>query len=526
MSTLEHVTTDEVADVIRLLPQKSSPLDVMPVSLLKLSADIMAPLIARLANLSFKDGVFPSRYKGARVTPLLKKPSLPPQDPANYRPISNLCTFSKILEKLFLFRLQPHVMKSANYCKFQSAYRKGYSTETALLRVVNDIQRAAGNGRCTALLALDISAAFDAVDHATLIDRALNVFGVHDVALDWLRSFVTERTQQIAVGSEKSAVFECSSGVPQGSVLGPLLFGMYVSPIGDVISQHNVEYHQYADDMQLYVSLSPADFGDLSTIESCASDVSRWFVENALLLNPTKTEAVIFGTSQRLSQVNRPQGVRVAGADVQFADYVKLLGVTLDSTLSFDKHVIEVTRSCHYHIRALRHIRPLLTLDTAKAMAVAIVGSRLDYCNSVLYGMSQANINRLQRVQNILARVVARAPWTVSSLDIRRDLHWLPVSHRINFKLCLLTWKTLHTARPPYLSELITHYLPPRALRSSNTNLLARPTGITSNFTSRAFSVSAPSTWNSLPTHIRSLDKLSTFKRQLKSHLFQSAFAA
>jgi len=94
------------------------------------------------------------------------------------------------------------------------------------------------------------------------------------------------------------------------------------------------------------------------------------------------------------------------------------------------------------------------------------------------------------------------------------------------FKLCLLTWKTLHTARPPYLSELITHYLPPRALRSSNTNLLARPTGITSNFTSRAFSVSTPSTWNSLPTHIRSLDKLSTFKHQLKSHLFQSAFAA
>ena len=157
---------------------------------------------------------------------------------------------------------------------------------------------------------------------------------------------------------------------------------------------------------------------------------------------------------------------------------------------------------------------------------VSTLSQDRDMKNCVLYGMSQANINRLQRVQNILARVVARAPWTVSSPDIRRDLHWLPVSHRINFKLWLLTWKTLHTARPPYLSELITHYLPPRALCSSNTNLLARPTGITSNFTARAFSVSAPSTWNSLPTHIHSLDKLSTFKRQLKSHLFQSAFAA
>ena len=113
--------------------------------------------------------------------------------------------------------------------------------------------------------------------------------------------------------------------------------------------------------------------------------MSRWFIDNVLLLmNPTKTEAVVFDTSQRLSQVNKSQGVWVAGAHVQFTDAVKLLGVTLDSTLTFDKHTIDVTRSCHYHIRAMRHIRPLLTLDAAKAMAVSIVGCRLDYCNSMV----------------------------------------------------------------------------------------------------------------------------------------------
>jgi len=191
---MKYVTTDEVADIIQLPPQKSSPVDIMPVSLLKLSADFIVPLIARLANLSFKDGVFPTRYKGTGVTPLLKKPSLSSQDPANCRPISNHCTFSKTLEKLFLSRLQPYIMKSLNYFKFQSAYRKGYSTETSLLRVINDIQRAVGNGRCTALLALNISAAFDAVDHATLIDRAHNVFSIHEGVLDWLRSFVTKST--------------------------------------------------------------------------------------------------------------------------------------------------------------------------------------------------------------------------------------------------------------------------------------------------------------------------------------------
>ena len=140
--------------------------------------------------------------------------------------------------------------------------------------------------------------------------------------------------------------------------------------------------------------------------------------------------------------------------------------------------------------------------------------------------MSQANIDKLERVQNILARVVVGAPRrTSSSLNIRRDLHWLPVGHRITgtYKLCLTTWKTLHTSQPLYLSELVSHYLPPRSLRSSNTNLLTRPAGITSNFSSRAFSVSAPFTnWNSLSAHIRSIDTISTFKRHLKFHLFPS----
>jgi len=127
-------------------------------------------------------------------------------------------------------------------------------------------------------------------------------------------------------------------------------------------------------------------------------------------------------------------------------------------------------------------------------------------------------------MQNILAWVVARAAWTISSSDICRNFHWLPISYRVTYKLCLITWITLHTTHPHYLSELITHHLQSRFLHSFNTNFVARPLGITSNFTSQAFSVSASSTWNSLPAHIHSLDKLSTFKRQLKSHLFQSTF--
>jgi len=312
------------------------------------------------------------------VVPLIKKRGLSIHDPANYRPITNLHTFFKILEKLFLARLQPHIKESGNYCKFQSAYRKGCSTETALVRVVNDIRRAAGDGQCTVLLALDISAAFDAVDHTTLVERAKTVFGINGATLDWLRSFVTERSQFIAVGTERSETVACLSGVPQGSVLGPILFGMYVSPVGDLIAQHNISYHQYADDLQLYMSLNSEDFNDLSAMEICAVDVSRWFVENALLLNSDKTEAVVFGTRKRLPQLHLSSGIDVPGTRIDFTESIKLLGVVLDASLTFEKHVLDIVRGCHFHIRALRHIRPLLTLDAAKTFAVAIVSSRLE----------------------------------------------------------------------------------------------------------------------------------------------------
>jgi len=208
----------------------------------------------------------------------------------------------------------------------------------------------------------------------------------------------------------KSETCALSSGVPQGSVLGPLLFAMYVSEIDAVIQSHSVQYRQYADDLMIYLSLVPKAFGDLSSLVGCSDAVSTWFLQNALLLNPEKTEAIIFGTRQRLAGTQTSAGVSVACTVVHFAEAVKLLGVTLDSALTFNQHVTNVVRACTYHTRALRHIRPLLTVDTAKSIAASIVGARLDYCNSRLYGTSEGNLDRLQRVKNQLAGVVLQAP--------------------------------------------------------------------------------------------------------------------
>ena len=202
------------------------------------------------------------------------------------------------------------------------------------------------------------------------------------------------------------------------------------------------------------MSFAPKAFGDLPSVVSCSDAVSSWFLQNALLLNPGKTEAVIFGTRQRLSTLIKPVGVRVAGSIVTFADVVKLLGVSLDST--------NVVRACTYHARALQHIRPLLTVDAAKTIASAIVGARLDYCNSLLLGTSEYNLDRLQRVQNRLAHVVL--PFLAGATEARRELHWLPVIQRITFKLATITYKARRSGQPAYHCNGLHEYLPTRNL--------------------------------------------------------------
>ena len=207
----------------------------------------------------------------------------------------------------------------------------------------------------------------------------------------------------------------------------------------------------------------------------------------------------------------------MAGARVQITDTLKTLGVTLDSRLTFDHHVSSICKSCFFHIRAFRHIRPALTQDMAKSVAVSLIGSRLDYTNSLLYGTSQGNLHKLQRIQNTVAKLVC--PGHTHSSDALRFLHWLPVRQRIDLKIATLTFKLLNFDSPNYLACLLKPYLPARALRSHGQRLLTRPY-VKTCIGSEAFRVAAPSVWNSLPLHVRSSPSIDIFRRELKAHLF------
>ena len=505
------------------MPAKSSPADIIPTTVIKSCPALFANLIAHLASLSFSEGIFPEGYKRSIITPLIKKHGLDRSEFGNYRPISNLNTISKIVERLFLARLIRHTQQSPNFGKYQSAYRRHHSTETALLKLLNDFYSAADAGHRTALLQLDLSAAFDTVDIDTLLCRLHYTFGISGRSLNWIASYLTCRTQTVRVGSKQSSTERCEFGVPQGSVLGPLLFTLYMAPVQQIAASSGVNIAQYADDTQLYIAL--ANNKAMSILDNCFHAVHHWLDANGLSLNPDKTDAIVVGTSSRQRTDGRISSVAIGAHHIRTKSNIRSLGVTIDDTLSFGDHVDAICKSTYFHIRALRHIRNSIDSDTAASIACSVVGSRLDYCNSVLYGISGQNLQKLQRVQNSLARTVCKVSRMEHITPILARLHWLPVRYRIQYKIAVLTFKTITTQEPGYLADVIQLQEQSRPLRSRSANkLMQRRTRL--SLTDRSFANAAPSVWNNLPKTVTSdlTVSLAVFKRRLKTVLCSMAY--
>jgi hypothetical protein len=292
------------------------------------------------------------------------------------------------------------------------------------------------------------------------------------------------------------------------------------TPLGYIFSDPSISYHLYADDTQLYISFSSSDsIASLSKLSTTLESVYCWLVSNRLSVNPSQTEFILVGTPQQRS--------KIASSSVSFCTYTltptaqaRNLGVIFDSDLSFKQHISSICSSSFYHIRQLRQIRSSLDTNSAIALANSLVSSKLDYCNSLLYGLPASSLNRLQRVQNSLARAVIPTVKRCHHISpTLRKLHWLPISDRITFKIASLTFKTLHYSQPKYLVTLIQPYNPTRSLRTSDQHLLVVP-NVKSAIGRRAFSFSAPTIWNTLPLALRSTHSLDIFLAHLKTHLF------
>jgi hypothetical protein len=525
--SFESLSEDEIKMLISQLQTKSCELDILPTKVLKSFLNELLPMITQLVNLSLTQGVFPAKWKKAIVRPLLKKSGLELTF-ANYRPVSNLSFLSKLIEKAALHRLNKHVNGNDLLPTNQSAYRQFHSCESALLRLVNDILDAMEHQEVTALIALDLSAAFDTVDHNILLNVLESQYGVFGSALEWIDSYLRPRSCRVSVNSNVSSERELDCSVPQGSCLGPWLYLTYAGTIFDIVPP-SISVHGFADDHVANKRFKPSPTAEASAIQDlqdCAVHINDWMNSNKLKMNNSKTEFILFGSRPQLNKCNTKE-INICGNVIESQHCIRYLGAFLDESLNFKDHIKRKCRTAMLNYFKIKSIRKYLTKEAAETLVLSLVISHLDYCNIILYGISQNELAKLQRIQNMCAKLVLGRSKYDSSKQALFDLHWLPIKARISFKILTYMYNCSVGNAPSYLIELLSHQVSKRTLRSSESSVgcYVVPFNKKRTFSDRAFSTIGPKLWNELPINMRKCESVEIFKRQLKSFYFKDFFA-
>ncbi len=500
------LTEAEVSKLLLSSHPTTCPLDPIPSHLLQAISPALLPALTHIINTSLLTGIFPTAFKQARVTPLLKKPTLNTSLLENYRPVSLLPFIAKTLERVVFNQVSLFLSQNNKLDAKQSGFRSGHSTETALLLVTEALRIAKADSKSSVLILLDLSAAFDTVNHQ-ILPSTLSSLDITGIPLRWFEGLGLGRggIQSTSIGHWGSPGL--------GSWTPPLLHIHYITG-----SHHTGTWLLLPFLCWWHTALSLIltrwSNGSCTDLRL----ISAWMKEHHLQLNLAKTELLVFPATPTLQH---DFTIQLGSSTITPSASVRNLGVIFDDQLTFKEHIAKTARSCRFALHNIRKIRPFLTEHAAQLLVQALVISRLNYCNALLAGLPSNTIKPLQMIQNEAARLVFNEPKRAHVTPLFVSLHWLPVAARIQFKTLMLAYRTTTGSAPAYFHSLLRIYIPSRSLRSASERRLVVPSERDSKSLSRTFSFTVPGRWNDLPTPIRNTGSLSIFKQQLKTHLFQ-----
>ena len=504
------VSVEEVRRIISDLPTNKSPgPDKVVVRVLKDSLPVILGPLTEIINCSLATSTYPDAWKAAEVIPLLKEGDH--NVASNNRPLSLLPVASKACERIVLNQFSAYLTDHNRLTHHQNGNKKLHSTETLSIYIADSILEAMDNKKVTALILLDLSKAFDSINHQRLLKKLTSV-GASPATVKLFESFLSHRIQTVRIGSILSDPLTISHGVPQGAILSPLLFCIYTNDLPS--TPLTCEIESYVDDSKVLRSFHiPESETAMPEIEEDLLRVAIWCCENHLLLNPGKNKFLMLGTRQLMNRLPAVPSLSFLGKTLTPVSSAKDLGLTLDSHLSYDDHISKLASSCLSKLIQINRVRNSFDQATLLKIMSALVFSKIFYCSTVWSNTTNKNIKKLQLLQNFACKIVTGTRKYDHVSPLLRQLNWKPVQQCLDQRALVMTYKCVKNLAPEYLCKKFQKR--PRDRVTRNKDLLQIPRFKTTTG-QRTFSYRAVKLWNNLDKDIKDSKSLNSFKKALK----------
>ncbi|MCU7801208.1 MAG: reverse transcriptase family protein, partial [gamma proteobacterium symbiont of Lucinoma myriamae] len=501
---------------------KATGLDCIGPRLLKLAPNVLAPSITFIINISLTAGRFPSIWKHARVNPIFKSGSKDEVD--NYRPISILPTLSKLIEKWVNIKFTAFLNLYELLHQRQSGFREGHSTESALTLMIDTWLKAINDGLFVGCVMVDFRKAFDMVDHKILLKK-LSLYKCSDLCLSWFDSYLSNRSQTVSVNGIKSDNEQISCGVPQGSILGPLLFLVFINDLPLTMKNILSATDLYADDTTLYDIQADKTLLE-ENLQTALHELQNWCKENGMLLNTNKTKVMFLTSRQkRVTLTNNVLKLNYDGIELQLSSNEKVLGVNIDENFIWNTHFMYVSKKVSSHLWLLSQIKNYLPLKHRVLFYNAYIKPHLEYCSIIWGNSSGSNINRLNKLQRRACKIILGNSYT-NLVEARNHLNILSFEESLFLQKAKTMYKIANNIAPQYLIDLFQ-------LRSNNMNnttlnlrsmsnrnfMIPKPR---TDLYKRSLAYSGAIVWNSIPLEIKSSSTLQSFINKCTSWMKSS----